>query len=100
MAAQRNDEAARLFAEFAAQEAGHLAALLRRTEGIALPPLTADHTWSRQGSVLDALQAEKNARAFFEQARRSAHEPAARALAEEMTGEENEHIARLQRLCR
>jgi rubrerythrin len=99
MAEQHNDEAAALFAEFAAMEAIHLEALRRRTEGMALPLLTSDHSWPEQGVPLaNALQAEKDARAFFEHERRIAHEPAARALAEEMVSEESEHIARLARL--
>lgn len=99
MAQQRNDQAAALFAEFAAMEAIHLEALRRRTEGMALPVLTSDHSWREQGVPLaNALQAEKDARAFFEHARRIAHEPVARALAEEMVSEESEHIARLARL--
>jgi hypothetical protein len=44
------------------------------------------------------VQAEKRARAFFEQARRVSCEPGVVALAEEMTAEENEHIARIERL--
>jgi rubrerythrin len=96
---QGSEEAARLFAEFAGLQAIHLAALRRRTQGIPLPDLTSDHSWPEQGApVANALQAERDARAFFEQARRIAQEPAARALAEEMAGEENEHIARLERL--
>jgi rubrerythrin len=99
MAEQRSDEAARLFAEFALEELIHLQALRRRTAAVALPVLPCDHSWPEQGaSVASALQAEKNARAFFEQARRIAREPSARALAEEMAGEEGEHIARIERL--
>lgn len=99
MAGQGSEEAARLFAEFAALQAMHLSALQRRTEGIPLPDLTCDHSWPEHGAPLaNALQAERDARAFFEQAGRVARDPAARAIAREMVGEENEHIARIKRL--
>jgi rubrerythrin len=99
MVEQGSEQAACLFAEFAGMQAVHLASLQRRTAGVALPNLTSDHTWP-EGSdpVARALQAERDAHAFFAQAARVAREPAARAIAEEMAGEENEHIARLELL--
>ncbi|HEY7238485.1 MAG TPA: hypothetical protein VH600_04905 [Burkholderiales bacterium] len=97
--AEQGSEAARLFAEFAGLQAAHLAALQLRTAKIALPDLTSDHTWPEGAHpVARALQAERDARAFFAQAARVAHEPAARAIADEMAGEETEHIARLESL--
>jgi rubrerythrin len=99
MAGQGSEEAARLFAEFAALQATHLSALQRRTQDMSLPDLTCDHSWPEDGAPLaNALQAERDARAFFEQARRVSFDPAARAIAEEMVGEENEHITRIERL--
>lgn len=99
MAGQGSEEAARLFAEFAALQAMHLTALQRRTQGIPPADLTSDHSWPEHDAPLaNALQAEKDARAFFEQARRVARDPAARAIAQEMIEEENEHIALIERL--
>ena len=99
MAEQGSEEGARLFAQFAVLQAVHLEALRRRTDGIALPDLTSDHSWpDRVDPVARALQAERDAHAFFAQARRVARDPAARAIAEEMAEEESEHIARLESL--
>jgi rubrerythrin len=94
-----SEQAARLFAEFAGLQAAHLAALQRRTAGIAVPDLTSDQTWPDAADPgARALQAERDAHAFFEQARRVSRDQAALAIAEEMAGEENEHIARLESL--
>jgi len=99
MTEQGSEEAARLFAEFAALQAVHLAALCRRNEGSAPADLTSDHSWPEGSDPLArALQAERDARAFFAQARRVAPDPAARALADEMTVEESGHIERLESL--
>ena len=88
-----------LFSELAAEDEEHLRRLRFGTAAISLPSLTCDHSWSDHGEPLaTALRAERDARAFFEQAGRIAEEPAARALAEEMAREENEHIARIERL--
>jgi rubrerythrin len=48
--------------------------------------------------VARALQAERDARAFFAQAARGARDSATRAIADEMAGEETEHVARLESL--
>jgi rubrerythrin len=72
-------EAARRYGELARRMA-------ERHEGDAAAPVAA------------ALQAERDARAFFEQARRVARDPLARSLAEEMAAEESAHIARIQAL--
>ena len=99
LAERRQDEAAVLFAELARQEESHLQRLEAKSAGVALPDLAADHSWSAAGGpIASALQAEKDARAFFEQARRVAQEASARSLAEEMAAEEGEHIARIQAL--
>ena len=99
MPGQDREAAARLFAEFARLQAAHLVALQRQTAGIALPDLTSDHTWPEgEDPLARALQAERDAHAFFEQARRVSPDPAGRAIAEEMAGEESEHIARLESL--
>jgi len=101
MAECREARAAALFAELARQEEEHLSSLQARSAGLPLPELTSDHSWrERGGPAADALQAEKDARAFFEQAGRVAPDPLARSLAEEMTAEEMEHIARLEALTR
>jgi rubrerythrin len=97
---QGSEQAARLFAEFAGTQAAHLAALQCQTAGTALADLTSDHSWpDGADAVARALQAERDAHAFFEQARRVSHDPAALAIAEEMADEESEHIARLESLA-
>ena len=99
MAGQGRAEAARLCAEFAAHQAGHLSALQRRALGMPPAELTCDHSWPEHGAPLaNALRAEQNARAFFAQAGRVARDDAARAIAEEMVEEENDHIARIERV--
>jgi rubrerythrin len=96
MAERRDDEAAALFAELAHQEESHLERLEAKSTGVALPELGADHSWSEAAAVASALQAERDARAFFEQAGRVAPNPLARSLAEEMAAEGSERIARIQ----
>jgi rubrerythrin len=92
-------EAAALFAELARQDERHLQRLEAKSASVALPELASDHSWGAgAGPIASALQAEKDARAFFEQAGRVANEASARLLAEEMAAEENEHIARIQAL--
>ena len=99
MAERREASAAALFAELARQDEKHLKALQARSAGLPLPDLTCDHSWREEGPpTAYALQAEKDARAFFEQARRVACDPLARSLAEEMAAEESEHIARIEAL--
>ena len=99
MVEQGSERAACLFAEFAGLQAADLAALQRRTRGIALPDLASDHSWPEgTDPIARALLAEREAHAFFEQACRVSRDPAARAIAEEMAGEKNQRIARLESL--
>ena len=99
MAERHEASAAALFAELARQDEKHLKTLQARSAGLPLPELTSDHSWREEGPpTAYALQAERNARAFFEQARRVACDPLARSLAEEMAAEEDEHIARIEAL--
>jgi rubrerythrin len=99
LAERHQDEAAALFAELARQDQTNLQRLEAKSAGVALPDLAADHSWNAaEGPIARALQAEKDACAFFEQAGRVAHDPSARLLAEDMAAEEREHIERLQAL--
>jgi rubrerythrin len=112
-----NEAVAEVFARLAEFEAEHLEALLRRTEGIALPALSGDeYKWLDSGApetaahelvlrlmtprqaLAIALAAEERAQAFFEHVLGSAHDPALRALAREMAMDEAEHAQVLQRL--
>lgn len=104
-----------LFRMLANLEARHLEALERRTAGMTLPPLSVDYSWrdseapetvgrdlvrrgiTQRHALELALQAEKRARAFFEQVARVAGDPEARALAQEMATEEAEHEVLIQR---
>jgi rubrerythrin len=113
MADEGNDEVAAIFARLAGLEAEHLAALKRRTQGVALPLLGSDYSWLDSGppetaahdlvfrlmtarqAVAIALQAEKRAYAFFSHVARVASDPALRALAREMAMDEEQHIALL-----
>jgi rubrerythrin len=110
MSDEGREPLALVFGFLAQEEAGHLDALLRRTEGVALPdvnegryhwldvgaPETAAHDLvmrlltPRQALAI-ALQAEQRAEAFFEQVYWLADDPALRALAREMAAEEREH---------
>lgn len=98
-AQQNNHAAATLFRSLAQADARRLAALQRESAGLELPLLEADHSWRTEaaGAARDALEialrAEKAARAFFEQAARTADDPAARTLALEMAAEEGAHAA-------
>lgn len=111
-----NDEVAALFAALARMEAEHLAALERRTEGVALPALEAgDYRWLDAGApetaarelvfrlmtprdaLAIALAAESRAQAFFRDMQHSAQDPALRALAQEMALEETAHVAMVVR---
>jgi len=116
MSDEGNDEVAALFARLAAHESEHLAALRRRTAGVALPALDADYSWIDSGApetlahdfvfrlmtpqqaLSIALRAEKRAKAFFEQAQRVADDPATRSLAREMAAEEAGHIEMIEAL--
>lgn len=111
-----NFAVAALFRMLASQEAKHLEELERRTSGMKLPPLSIDYSW-RDGEAPEtvgrdlvrrgitqrralelALQAEKRARAFFEQAARVADDADVRALAQEMAAEEAGHELLIQRM--
>ena len=107
-----------VFASLARMETEHLAALERRTEGLALPELdTHDYRWLEAGAPVDAaaqelvlrlmtphsalsiaLGAEKRAQAFFEFVLMTADDPALRGLAREMAADEGEHIALIEQL--
>ena len=105
---------AAVFARLADLEAGHLAALERRTAGIALPRLeTHEYRWLDAGAPETAarelvyrlmtphaiaLGAEKRAQAFFEHVLAGAEDPALRALAREMAADEREHVAMIEEL--
>ena len=116
MADEGDEGVAAVFSRLAALEAEHLEVLLRRTDGVPLPaPPDGDYRWlgaeapetaarefvyrlmtPRQALAI-ALGAEQRARAFFESVRRSADDPALRALAQDMAMEEKEHIAMVER---
>jgi rubrerythrin len=112
-----NDAVAELFGRLAAFEAEHLDALLRRTDGVALPDLSRDeYRWLEAGppetaahelvfrlltprqALAIALNGEKRAQAFFERIFMTADDPALRALAQEMAAEEQEHVGMVERL--
>ena len=112
-----NEATAEVFARLAGFEAEHLEALLRRTEGVVLPPLSKnDYRWLDAGApetaarelvfrlmtprqaLAIALRAEQRAQAFFEQVLMSADDPALRGLAREMAAEETEHVVMLEKL--
>ena len=111
-----NFAVAALFRMLSTLEAKHLDELKRRTAKMNLPPLEADYSWpgpeapetaghtevtrgmtQRRGLEM-ALQAEKRARAFFEQAARVADDADARTLAREMAAEEAEHAELIERM--
>jgi rubrerythrin len=116
MSDEGNDQVAALFARLAAHESEHLAALRRRTAGVALPALDTDYSWidagapetlahdfvfrlmTPQQALSIALRAEKRAKAFFEQAQHVADDPATRSLAREMAAEEAGHIEMIEAL--
>jgi rubrerythrin len=107
-----------VFDTLARMETEHLAALERRTEGLALPELdTHDYRWLEAGApesaavhelclrlmtpraaLTIALGAEKRAQAFFEFVLMTADDPALRGLAREMAADEGEHIALIEQL--
>ncbi len=117
MGEEGREDLAHVFAGLAQAEAEHLAALERRTAGLALPAI-ADHAYrwypggapesaARQllfrlltprGALAVALAAEVRARVFFEEISWSAAAPALRSLAREMAAEEREHAALLNRM--
>jgi rubrerythrin len=112
-----NEAVAGVFGSLARMETEHLAALERRTEGLALPRVdTRDYGWLEVGAPENAahelvlrlmsphsalsiaLGAEKRAQAFFEFVLMTADDPALRGLAREMAADENEHIALIEQL--
>jgi rubrerythrin len=116
MDGQGNVAVAALFRLLATLEQKHLADLERRSAGLLLPELTADYTWpdseapettareaalsglTQRHALEIALQGEKRARAFFEQAARVAPDSQARGMALEMAAEEAEHAVLIQRM--
>lgn len=98
---RQHDPAAASFRQLAQAEARRLADLRRESAQLELPDLTADHTWHMDGCdpLQIALRAEKAARAFFEQAARTAPDPAVRALALEMAAEESAHAELIGRMA-
>jgi len=111
MADLGNPAVAGLFGHLAGLEAEHLAALLRRTDGVTLPQApAASYRWLDSGApetgarelifrlmtprhALEiALAAEHRAEAFFQGVFATAGDPALRALAQEMAMEEQEHV--------
>jgi rubrerythrin len=117
MADLGNDAVAELFDRLAGFEAEHLETLLRRTDGVALPiPAAGEYRWldaaapetaarelifrlmTPRGALEIALGAEKRAQAFFEHVLTSAEDPALRAVAKEMAGEEQEHVHMVEQL--
>ena len=97
---RQDERAAALFRDLAQAEARRLADLRRESAGLELPDLSADHSWRMDGRdpLQIALRAEKAARAFFEQAARTAPDPAGRALALEMAAQESAHAVLLGRM--
>jgi rubrerythrin len=117
MVDQGNDEVGMLFGWLAAVEGAHLDALLRRTDGVALPVLEShEYQWLEVGvpetaarefvfrlmtprnALVIALAAEVRALAFFQHVQGTAEDPGLRALAQEMTVEEAQHVAMVERL--
>ena len=96
----QDQRAAALFRALAQAEARRLADLTRESAGLELPDLSADHSWRMDGRdpLQIALRAEKAACAFFEQAARTAPDPAGRALALEMAAQESAHAVLLGRM--
>jgi rubrerythrin len=111
------EDLARLFDLLAREEAEHLEALERRTEGLALPEITDErYRWLDAGApetaarelvyrlmtprqaLAIALRAEQRAQAFFEYVYWTSADSALRALAKEMAAEEREHVAIVGRM--
>jgi rubrerythrin len=112
-----DEPVAHVFTTLARLETEHLAALERRTQGLALPRVdTQRYGWLEAGApdnaahelvlrlmtphsaLAIALGAEQRAQAFFEFVLMTADDPALRALAREMAADEGEHIALIERL--
>lgn len=105
------DVLAGLCANLAALEREHFAQLVSASQGLRLPVIPGGrHQWLEAGSpeapaheffyrvahprhLLElALQGERHALAFFEWTERTSEDPAVRALAREMAGEEKRHV--------
>jgi len=112
-----NQAVAEVFDTLARFEGEHLEALLRRTEGMALPHLdTADYRWlgaeapetatrelifrlmTPRNALQIALGAEKRAQAFFEELLVTADDPALRQIAPEMAADEAQHVVMLEQM--
>ena len=115
MAARGDFAVAALFSMLGLLEGRHLDELRRRSAGLALPALNADYTWgdgeppenveveahaplTQERALGLALEAEKRARAFFENASRVCEDPDTSALAREMAAEEAGHVALIERM--
>ena len=117
MADLGNEAVAELFDRLAGFEAEHLEALLRRTQGVALPELaTNEYKWLDAGApetaarelvfrlmsprqaLAIALAAEKRAQVFFERVFMTPGDPALRGLAQEMALEEQTHVGMVERV--
>lgn len=111
MADLGNQAVALLFWRLAKFEAEHLETLRNRTDGVALPELSAaEYCWldaaapetaarelifrlmTPRHALEIALGAEQRAQEFFEHVFATAADPALRALAQEMAMEEREHV--------
>ena len=116
MADLGNDEVADVFRRLAKFEAAHLKTLQSRTEGVAVPAIAPGlYAWldadgpetparefvfrllTPRSALAIALEAERRAEHFFADVRKSARDPALRALAAEMQAEEQDHIAMVLR---
>jgi len=116
MADLGNDAVAEIFANLAKTEANHLQALERRADGMVLPLLArGEYCWLDAGSpeaaarelifrlmtprqaLAIALEAEKQAQAFFEHVVTTAPNAALGTLAREMAIDEQEHVAMIER---
>ena len=110
-----NDDVAQLFRRLAVFEAEHLDTLERRTSGVEVPKIApGEYAWMDAGApetvarelvfrlltpraALEiALAAERRAHEFFVHVKATAHDPALRALAQEMAMEEAGHIAMVE----
>jgi rubrerythrin len=112
MADEGREDLARLFDLLAREEAEHLEALERRTQGLALPAIRVQrYKWLDSGApetaarelvyrlmtprqaLAIALRGEQRAQAFFEHVYWTSSDPGLRALAKELAAQEREHVA-------
>lgn len=115
----RKNVIAGVLLELARRECEQLDALERETAGMALPPLApSEHRWhgvdgqddgplfiarclSNPAHALEvALENERRAKAFYERMAASLADPEARRIAAKHAGDENEHIAFIERALR